>query len=274
MSLVSYRAAGRITSARQGRADDLANGPPARYAAGVDEPNPYQSPVSLDEPPQSDVFYTQRLAALRYVELWRTCSNWRSFLGGSLSKALRLPGTIHTAFRPFAPLRVLDERELTASGREKVVPLLESCRQLGLQLAFYCAGERRDSFESFASQCLNQSGTIAAALLWARVCARRTVIERLHCVLQSWLNDDVVLSTSNQRQMLDAPAVFQRMHLPGASIADLLRIHSERLQNVPLGHVRVLDRDRLLERMNADKRLIAEFHVRRGFWVPARAPVV
>lgn len=31
------------------------------------EPNPYQSPVSLAEPPESDVFYTQRLAALRYV---------------------------------------------------------------------------------------------------------------------------------------------------------------------------------------------------------------
>lgn len=238
------------------------------------EPNPYQSPVSLDEPPQSDVFYTSRLAGLRYAEIWRISSNWRRFLDGLLSKALRWPGTIYTAFKPFAPFKLLDESELPAGGREKVLPVLESCRQLGLQLAFFCTTERRDSHEAFTVQCLNQSGTISAALIWVRIRSRHTEMERQQCVLQSWLNDDVVLSTSNQRQMLDAPAVFQRMHLPRASIADLLRIHSERLQNVPLGHVRVLDRDRLLERMNANKRLIAEFHVRRGFWVPARAPVV
>ena len=68
--------------------------------------------------------------------------------------------------------------------------------------------------------------------------------------------------------------MFKRIHLPGASLADLLRIHSERLETVPRSRVMSLDRDRFLERRNADKRCIAEFQIRRGSWVPQPAETV
>lgn len=145
---------------------------------------------------------------------------------------------------------------------------MASCRELGLQLAFYYTVERRDPNESYAASFLDPSATIVFATLWIRVRAGRTVKEQLSCFAKSWVTDGHVVSTSNHRQLLDAPEMFQRRHVPGASIAELLRIHREHLRTIPPGDLLSLDRDGLLERLNADKRLIAEFHIRRGFWVP------
>lgn len=240
----------------------------------MSEPNPYQSPVSLDQPAEPDGFYTSRLTALRYVEIWRIAESWNAFAFGVIAKTLRLPRPSNTVFKVLEPFKVLDEGELPENAREKLVPIVDSWHELGLELAFYDTTERRGPDEAYAANFLNQSGTIAATTTWVRVRVRQLVKERLSCFVLSWLTDGTVLSTSNQRRLLDAPEMFQRIHLPGASIDDLLRIHVERLETVPRNRLLSLDRDRLLERRNADKRCIAEFHIRRGFWAPKPAEAV
>lgn len=242
--------------------------PAVRYTVGVSEPNPYQSPVAVDQPSELDGFYTSKLTALRYGELWRIANRWHHFAFAAIAKTLRWPVPSNTAFKALDPVQVLDESELPEKAREKLLPVVASCHEQGLQLAFYYTVERRDPNESYAAVFLNQSGTISVMTNWLRVRVGQIVKEQLSCFIQSWLDDGRVLSTSNQRQMLDAPERFERRHAPGASIANLLRIHAERLQAISPGRVLSLDRDRLLERLNANKRLIAEFHIRRGFWVP------
>ena len=234
----------------------------------MNEENPYQSPASLDESPALDGFYTTKLTALRYAELWRITSRWDSFIYGALAKALRWPTTSSTAFKALDPFKVLREDELSTIAREKLMPAIVSCRELGLEPAFYCTNERRGPNEAYGAHCLNQPGTISAGLTWVQVRVKHVIKERLTCSLHSWLRDGAVLSISNQRPMFDAPEIFQRLHLPGATMAELLRRHSERLQAMDLERVVRLDRDQLLDRMNANKRRIAEFHIRRGVWVP------
>lgn len=248
--------------------------PAARYTAGVSEPNPYQSPVSFDEPSDLDGFYTSKLTALRYGELWRIANRWHHFAFAALAKTLRWRIPSNTAFKALDPVQVLDESELPEKAREKLLPVVESCREQGLQLALYYTVERRDPNQGYAANFLNPSGTLAAAMHWHRIRVGQIVKEQLSCFIQSWLDDGRVLSTSNQRRMLDAPEGFERMHVPGASIAELLRIHTERLQTIPPDRVLSLDRNGLLQRVNANKRLVAEFHIRRGFWVPKAAETV
>ncbi|HJT34083.1 MAG TPA: hypothetical protein VJ783_18700 [Pirellulales bacterium] len=240
----------------------------------MSEPNPYQSPVSLDQPSELDGFYTSKLTALRYVELWRIANRWHHFAFAALAKTLRWTVPSNTAFKALEPIKLVDKSELPEKAREKLLPVVESCRELALQLAFYYTVERRDPNESYAAEFLNQSGTSSVMTNWVRVRAGQIVKEQLSCFVQSWLDDGGVLSTSNQRRMLDAPEMVERVHVPGASIADLLQIHTERLQTISPSRVLLLDRDRLLERLNVNKRLIAEFHIRRGFWVPKPAETV
>lgn len=252
------------------RREKLVDCPAARYTAGVSEPNPYQSPVSFDEPSDLDGFYTSKLTALRYGELWRIANRWHHFAFAALAKTLRWRIPSNTAFKALDPVQVLDESELPEKARETLFPVVASCREQGLQLAFYYTVERRDPNESYAANFVNQSGTSSVMTNWMRVGAGQIVKEQLSCFIQSWLDDGRVLSTSNHRQMLDAPEMFERVHLPGVSIAELLRIHTERLQAISHSRAMSLDRNGLLERLNANKRLIAEFHIRRGFWVPRR----
>lgn len=252
------------------RLEKIGERPAARYTTGVSEPNPYQSPVLLDQPSELDGFYTSKLTALRCAEIWRLSSNWSDFLNVALAKALGWPIPSNTAIKVLEPLKVLGEDELPDAAREKLLPAIDSSRGLGMRPAFYCTNEREGPNEAFACHCLSQSGTIGAGHIWVRVRAMHIIREQLTCVMQSWIDRGEVLSTSNQRRNLDAPEMFERMHLPGASMAQLLRIHTERLQTISPGRVMSLDRDGLLERLNANKRLIAEFHIRRGFWVPRR----
>lgn len=232
----------------------------------MNEPNPYQSPVSLDRPPEQDGYYTSKLSALRYAELWRTVDRWDHFVFAAIAKTLRLPLVSSFTFKAIEPLRLLDERELPDAAREKLLRVVQTCSELHLEFAFYCTGEFHGPTEAYAVHFLNQTGTTGLGTNWVRVRVRHVVKETLTSFAVTWLDDGTVLTTSNQRQRLDAPAIFQRMHLPGASVADLLRIHAERLQAIPSSRILPLDRDRLLERMNANKRIIASFHIRRGVW--------
>ena len=68
--------------------------------------------------------------------------------------------------------------------------------------------------------------------------------------------------------MLDAPAVYRRIYLPGANIETLASRHQQRLQAIGLNHVRLLKMDEMLGLANEGKRRIAEFHIRRNVWVP------
>lgn len=256
------------------RVKKIGGRPAARYTAGVSEPNPYQSPVSFDQPSELDGFYTSKLTALRYLELWRIANRWHHFAFAAIAKTVRWRIPSNTAFKALDPVQVLDESELPEKARETLLPVVASCHEQGLQLAFYYTVERRDPNQGYAANFLNPSGALAAAMHWHRIRAGHIVKEQLSCFIQSWLDDGRVLSTSNQRHMLDAPEMVERVHVPGASIADLLRIHTERLQTISPSRVLLLDRDRLLERLNANKRLIAEFHIRRGFWVPKPAETV
>lgn len=232
------------------------------------EPNPYQSPFSFDEPEAPDGFYTSKLAALRYVEIWRIAESWGAFLNGALTKALNLPRTTNIALKAFEPFKALREDELSTTAREKLLAALESCRQQGFQFAFYSTTEQRGPNEAYAARCLNEEGTIAAVAIWVRVRVQHIVKENFVYCLESWLDNGTVLSTINHRRKLDAPAGFERVHVPGATLADLLRLHTDRLSGLPRDRVIRLDHDRLLELINANKRRAAEFHIRRGFWVP------
>lgn len=232
------------------------------------EPNPYQSPFSLDEPAAPDGFYTSRLAALRYVEIWRIAETWGAFLNGALTKALKLPRTSNMAIKALEPFKVLREDELSATAREKLLGAFESCREQGFRFAFYSTTEQRGPNEAYAARCLNDEGTIAAVAIWVRVRVQHIIKESFVYCLESWLDNGTVVSTINHRRKLDAPEGFERVHVPGATLADLLRLHVERLNGIPPDRVVRLDYDRLLELLNANKRRAAAFHIRRGFWVP------
>lgn len=232
----------------------------------MNDPNPYQSPTSSVSP--LDGVYTWNLTALRNGELWRLMSRWDRFVFTAIAKTLRLSRRSNGAFRPLEPFSVLPEENLPAMAREKLCPALQSCRELGFQLAFYCAGDLCDPSESCEAFCLNDSGTIAAELTWIRTRVQQAMVDGVVWSLGSWLDDGTDLTTWNQRAWYDFPPFIQCLQLPDATPAELLRRHSGRLQTVAPNCVMRLDRHRLLDVINADKRRFAEFQIARGVWVP------
>lgn len=231
--------------------------------------NPYRSPTDDSGESPASGWYKPDHRALSYAELWRISSKPGPFMVGALKKALGIAISGPVTVKALEPIVVLRENQLGADALKRLQPLVAECLVHDFELSFYGTGEHRGT-ETFAAYLWKRDGTTWAIAISTVVRVKHVTRDSLFCGLLSYLDDETILTTANRRRALDAPPNYSRCFFQGASIGDTVRRHHERLAAVPRG-VRRIDKGDVLRLANENKRRIAEFHIRRGFFVPCPA---
>lgn len=189
-------------------------------------------------------------------------------MAAALAKAMGVSISSHSTIKVLEPIVVLREDQLTEKARERLQPMVADCCRNDFDLVFYGTTEHRDRNEGFAAHLWKRDGTTMAIAIWTLVRVKHLVRETSLCALVSNLDDGTIVLTANHRQMLDAPPNYNRHYRPGASVDEIAQIHQRRLQGTGPYRIRRIQKEDVLTLANEHKRRTAEFHIRRGFYVP------
>lgn len=135
------------------------------------------------------------------------------------------------------PIRLRDslvnESEVPTATKEKFVPLLEECRNLGFEVLCYQKMKNVLALSDVVIVSLVHSKkAVAARIFFGHVLNKNATRECLYCFMVSWLDNGIFLLTgnSNEKLVLDNPPDHDVQRLPEASVNVLFEAHANRLE--------------------------------------------
>ena len=185
-----------------------------------------------------------------------------------LHKYLGLPMVKFAPFPVDNELHLVEARDLPPEASLDLSQAVQDCEALGMTLAFYSEnGGNEPKRMGYAGWFLSNDGKCWGTAIWIRVNYGGPRIT-YGMALCTKFTDGTFFSTTNIKQPLDIPPEYHRTRIRGADTAALKVAHYEALQKMHDKGILVLDADALKQVHLEIRKRTAEFHVRRGLWVP------
>lgn len=175
----------------------------------------------------------------RFGELWRAAPNIAIFALFALCKLLRFKSWPSYAMSPDAPRQPIALGDVPQTLRPNLESRIDSCARRGYQIVEVSQEPLLGHAARYRVILLREDG---AAWVICEVMRILTSVFAM-CSVDSLVDDGTIISTNDSLPSSDGLPEFDIVHLPGASIEELLSRHDERLGNLE---------ERRLCRMNPD----------------------
>ena len=211
------------------------------------------------------VFYKMDLAKLTFREIRNRASSHFAFLLGALTKILRLPQRLQYGFAPESA-SILELREVPRHVVQACDAAARQCEEQHFVRRFATTCPVIGDQEGYNIVLANRERTVLAVVAFARLGQAKNVSIGLFSILAN----GPVFSTTNARPATDAPPGFEPVRHLGATPAQLVKWHAQRLREIQIA--RPLELDEVGQRQLCLDILqrVFEFNRSRGVWAPVR----
>ena len=212
-------------------------------------------------------YYKSDNTKLTLRECWRLTRSWRvAILLLFKMFRIRLPLTTALPWPAYFRDNIISETEISFSARNKIKPLIDDFQNMGFQvLSYHTLKEQLGPVDLVVVSFLHPQKEMTARVFYSKAPG----VEKVFCVIMSWLINGTFLITSSKQPDLDTPSSQEVFRLVNATPYVLHENHRKILeQNRATSNPRLIVS---LEDVGKASDLLEEretkFHVQRGFFV-------
>jgi len=215
-------------------------------------------------PDSDEHYYITDLAKASFTEIW-LASN-RSPVALAVIGLMKLLRREVRSGMPMS-LSIPDEVDVAALPENVLKQLAEPLRELKsarFGVVYACHKQDAIGVEGYGIFLLSSDCLTICSLVWAKL-KEANPTATIGMISRRRSGD--ILSTSNSAFGLKAPPGIKPVHVACASGLELFTRHQQRIKN--LVDLVPNDRAQLPEIVESNRRRIAQFHIQRGFYIPA-----
>lgn len=209
-------------------------------------------------------YYRLDTTRLTFAELWRHSSpSYLGFVIAAVAKIVRRSLPARIGFAPELN-RLIDVGDVPQHAMRKLEGLIARCEQQGFVRRFALLPNVVGDAEGWNVVLSNRDRTVLAGIVYAKSRGLTEIV----ATFISKLSDGGIVTTTNGKHRLNVPPGFLTAHHVGATVEELVKIHTARVNELP--RVRPLVVDDVAQRqlfLDTAQRSLDYFR-QRGVWVP------